>query len=80
MLHHLGVQALLPDAVGGAEFLAVAVVALAHILHPAVAVPVPDHRHKGLTAVAAGEQTGIPVCRSVLNGGSGILLQQRLCF
>ena len=34
-------------------FLALAMVALAHILHPAAAVPVPDHRHKGLSAVSA---------------------------
>ena len=57
ILHHLCIQAFLPDAVGGAEPLAVAVVSLAHIFHPAAAVPVSDHRHKWLTAVAAGEKT-----------------------
>ena len=56
VLHHLCIQAFFPDAVGGAEFFALAVVSLAPIFHPAAAVPVADHRHKGLTAVAAGEK------------------------
>ena len=57
ILHHLCIQAFFPDAVGGAEFFALAVLSLTHIFYPAAAVPVADHRHKGLTAVAAGEKT-----------------------
>lgn len=56
VLHHLSIQALFPDAVRGTELLTVAVVSLAHIFHPATAVPVADHRYKGLPAVAAGEK------------------------
>jgi len=35
------------------------VVALAHILNPAVAVPAADHGHEGITAVTAGKKSGI---------------------
>ena len=56
VLHHLGIQVFFTDAVRGTEFLTVAVVSLAHIFHPATAIPVADHRYKGLSAVAAGEK------------------------
>ena len=73
IFHYLGIYRFFVDTVGGAEFLAMTVVALANILYPAVAVPVADHGYEGITAVTAGEQSGISVRCPVAISGSGFL-------
>ncbi len=74
----MSVNAFFVNAVGRTELFPMTVVALAHILYPLVAVPIADHWHKGITAVAAGKKPCIAVRCPVAIGGSGLLLQKRL--
>lgn len=75
---NLLVQHFLMDTVGGAEALATALIASADILYTTVAVPVPDHGDKDVSALRTAEQTSIAMLGLVTLGGASLCLQPLL--
>lgn len=78
VLPHHGVQSFFVDTVGAAIAFPTPVVALADILHTPLAVPVPDHGDKYITALLAPEQPCIAVLGAVSVGWPGLLFQPLL--
>lgn len=74
-LQHRCIQHLLMDAVRAAVAFSIPMVALTDILHTPLAVPVPDHRHKGTSALFAENQSGVAVFRLVSIGRAGLRFQ-----
>ena len=74
-LLHRCIQHLLMDTVRTAVAFPVPMVALTDILHTPLAVPVPDHRHKGAAALFAENQSGVAVLRLVAIGRTSLRFQ-----
>ena len=63
------------DAVRTAIAFPIPMVALTDILHTPLAVPVPDHRHKGAAALFAENKFGVAVLSLVAIGRAGLRFQ-----
>ena len=63
------------DTVRTAVAFSIPMVALTDILHTPLAIPVPNHRHKGTAALLAENQSGVAVFRLVAIGRAGLRFQ-----